>query len=121
MAATPLLDVQAAPGLKYFAGLQSTTIIDYNGADVLEPHYMGNYPKLTPQSVQCEGKIGSCPGLVAITALNCSGESSGYCRFSGLTIISASGYEGAGSHVPAVCISSTTARHCSRCFTLQLA
>jgi hypothetical protein len=63
---------------------------------------MGHYPKLSPESVQCQGRLGQCPGLVGITALNCSGESSGYCRFSGLTIISSSGYEGAGSHVPAV-------------------
>ncbi len=37
---------------------------------------------------------------VGITALNCS--RAGGCRFSGLTIISASGYEGAGAQVPAV-------------------
>ena len=96
----PLFDVQVAPGLKYFAGVQSITIYDYNGADVTMPHYMGNYPALTPASVQCEGKTGQCPGLVGVTALNCSGARG--CKFSGLTMISASGYEGAGAHVPAV-------------------
>ena len=64
------------------------------------PHYMGNYPALTPASVQCEGKTGQCPGLVGVTSLNCSGARG--CKFSGLTMISASGYEGAGAHVPAV-------------------
>ena len=102
VSATPLLDVQAAPGLKYFAGVQSTTIVDFNSADTLEPHYMENYPSLRPAK-GCPGRdCQSASGLVGITSLNCSGESSGYCRLSGLTIISASGYEGAGEHVPAV-------------------
>jgi hypothetical protein len=100
VSATPLLDVQVAPGLEYFAGLQAVTIYDYNAADVSEPHYMRDYPALTPESVKCEGKIGQCPGLVAITALNCSGATG--CALDGLTIIAASGYEGMGSHVPAV-------------------
>ena len=34
VSAVPLFDVQVAPGLKYFAGVQSITIYDYNGADV---------------------------------------------------------------------------------------
>lgn len=89
MTATPLLDVQVAPGLRYFAGLQSVTVYDYNAADIALPHYMRHYPKLTESSVQCQGKRDACPGLVAITALNCSGAEG--CRFSGLTMISASG------------------------------
>jgi hypothetical protein len=100
VAATPLLDVQVAPGLEYFAGLQAVTIYDYNAADVNMPHYMGGYPALTPTSVHCEGKTSQCPGLVAVAALNCSGVAS--CALDGLTIIAASGYEGMGSHVPAV-------------------
>jgi hypothetical protein len=61
---------------------------------------MGGYPALTPTSVHCEGKTSQCPGLVAVAALNCSGVAS--CALDGLTIIAASGYEGMGSHVPAV-------------------
>ena len=98
--ATPLLDVQVAPGLEYFAGLQSITIYDYNGADIMMPHYMRPYPALNRSSVECNGRTSMCPGLVAITALNCSGAL--WCRLSGLTMISASGFEGLGSQVPAV-------------------
>jgi hypothetical protein len=100
VSATPLLDVQVASGLEYFAGLQAVTIYDYNAADVNMPHYMGDYPALSPQSVHCEGKTGQCPGLVAVTALNCSGATG--CAIDGLTVIAASGYEGMGAHVPAV-------------------
>jgi hypothetical protein len=50
--ASPLFDVQVAPGLEYFAGLQSITIYDYSAADVNMPHYMRGYPALTPESVQ---------------------------------------------------------------------
>eukprot|EP01052_Picozoa_sp_SAG31_P026775 SAG31_NODE_2453_length_5662_cov_161.116442_3_plen_288_part_00 len=81
---------KVAPGLHYFEGLQSVTIYDYSAADIAMPHYMRPYPKLTKSSVQCEGKSDGCPGLVAVTALNCSGALG--CRFSGLTIISASGW-----------------------------
>ena len=100
VSATPLLDVQAAPGLEHFAGLQQVTIYDYNGADVTMPHYMRSYPALDPASVQCEGKSGQCSGLVGICALNCSGIPD--CKLDGLTIIASSGYEGMGYHVPAV-------------------
>lgn len=43
-----MMNLQVAPGLKYFAGLQSVTIYDYNGADVVMPSYMGPFPALTP-------------------------------------------------------------------------
>jgi hypothetical protein len=69
--ATPLLDVQVAPGLEYFSGLQSVTIYDYNAADLSMPHYMRSYPALTKSSVECQGKVSMCPGLVAVTSLNC--------------------------------------------------
>ena len=70
--ATPMLDVQVAPGLEYFAGLQSVTIYDYSAADISMPHYMRPFPALTKSSVECQGKIGMCSGLVAVTALNCA-------------------------------------------------
>ena len=92
VSATPLLDIQVAPNVKYFAGLQQVTVYDYNAADVAMPNYMRSYPALTPHSVQCQGKKSQCPGLVAIVAVNCSGAAG--CKLSGLMMISASGYEG---------------------------
>jgi hypothetical protein len=100
VSATPLLDVQVARGLPAFMGVQSVTIIDFNAADVMMPHYLRKYPQLTPASVGCEGRWSQCPGLVGVTALNCSHVPG--CRLSGITIISASGYEGSGARVPAV-------------------
>lgn len=87
--ATPLLDVQVAPGLRYFSGLQAVTVYDYNAADIMMPHYMRPYPALAKSSYQCEGKTSMCPGQVAVTAINCSGALG--CRFSGLTMIACSG------------------------------
>ena len=100
VSASPLLDLQVAPGLKHFAGLQSINILNYNGADTMEPHYLRRYPDLNPKSVGCTNRTFDCPGLVGITALNCS-KAPG-CKLSGLTILTASGFEGAGVQSPAV-------------------
>ena len=96
----PLLDVQVKPGLRYFSGLQSVTVSDYNGADIMEPHYLGKYPHLDPASVGCVNRTAQCPGLVSIVALNCSRVPG--CTLSGITLTSASGFEGAGTRAPAV-------------------
>ena len=73
--------------VKHFAGLQSINILNYNGADTMEPHYLRRYPDLNPKSVGCTNRTFDCPGLVGITALNCS-KAPG-CKLSGLTILTA--------------------------------
>ena len=98
--ASPLFDVQAAPGLKFFSGVQAVTIVDYSGADPTAPHYMRPYPALTAESVGCKDLTGRCVGLVAVVGLNCSSVPG--CRLSGLTMIAVSAWEGAGQQSPAV-------------------
>ena len=69
VSASPLLDVQVAPWVKSFVGIQSVSVINYNGADIMEPHYLRPYPRLTPASVGCANRTSQCPGLVPIVAL----------------------------------------------------
>jgi hypothetical protein len=84
-AATPWFDVQSAPDVHAFSGVQALTIIDYSGADPTAPHYLKKYPALTAESVGCKDLLGRCVGLVPIVALNCSGAP--HCKLSGLTLI----------------------------------
>ena len=80
-----MFDVQGAPGVHAFTGVQALTIIDYSGADPTAPHYLRKYPALTAESVGCTDLLGRCVGLVPIVALNCSGAP--HCKLSGLTLI----------------------------------
>jgi hypothetical protein len=36
-----------------FCDVNVPKIIDYNAADIMEPHYLSQYPALTPGSVGC--------------------------------------------------------------------
>ena len=94
--AAPLFDVQVAPGLSRFAGVQAVTILDYLGSDATAPHYLRQYPALTAASVGCKDLTGLCVGLTPIVALNCSTCSGRLCkdgcRLSGLTVIATSTY-----------------------------
>lgn len=91
--ATPLLDVQVAPGLSGTMGVQAVTITGYRPDDTVAPNYLndGRYPALVPPGTVAARNA----GLVPVVALNCSGAPG--CHLDGVTISSAGQYGGATS------------------------
>ena len=92
--ATPLLDVQVAPGLSDGPYLQSITIQSFRPDDTVAPNYLNNgrYPDLVPPGAVAKKDS----GLVPVVALNCSTSVRG-CHIDGITITSGSQYGGASS------------------------
>ena len=89
--ATPLLDVQVAPGLSGTMGVQAVTITGYRPDDTVAPNYLSGYPALVPPGTTAPHN----GGLVPVVALNCSGAPG--CHLDGVTISSAGQYGGATS------------------------
>ena len=109
-AAVPLLDVQAVPGLSFFAGLQQVSITSFSGADTRLPTYLAQYPVLSDMVKGCPDVAPpppDCRSPVPVVSLNCSGAGGG-CALDGLTIIASSGYEGGGGPLTAVRVFSGT-------------
>ena len=88
--ATPLLDVQAKPGIAVFDGIQQLTVTDYRPDDTIAPTYLNHgFPDLvTPGTFALAND-----GLVPVVSLNCSGVPG--CHLGGVTITAASEYGGA--------------------------
>jgi hypothetical protein len=105
LSATPLLDVQVAPGLRGTMGVQSVNIVGYRPDDTIAPNYLNNgqYPALVAEGTH--GKKND--GLVPVIALNCSGAPG--CHLDGVTISCGSQYGGATAKpAPAIRVYSGT-------------
>lgn len=107
LSATPLLDVQVAPGLDGTIGVQSVTITGYRPDDTIAPTYLndGMYPALVAPGTYAKKNS----GLVPVVALNCSHVPG--CHLDGVTITSGSQYGGATAKpAPAIRVFSGTVK-----------
>eukprot|EP01051_Picozoa_sp_SAG22_P002184 SAG22_NODE_96_length_20771_cov_33.186018_8_plen_321_part_00 len=93
LSATPLLDVQVAPGLSGTIGVQSVTVTGYRPDDTIAPNYLndGRYPALVAPGTHAQKNN----GLVPVIALNCSRVPG--CHLDGVTISSGAQYGGASA------------------------